>query len=149
MNLTAARTPQERVERLVKPVLPAVPLVQPGPLLDVGSGNGSPGLVLAILRPEVPATLLEPRLKRWAFLREAARDSGRPRLEVQRQRHDEYRAPAAATVTVRGLALTPADLGPLTRPGGLLLVFGPAPSSAPGWTAEPSPAPGLHVLRRD
>jgi 16S rRNA (guanine527-N7)-methyltransferase len=147
VNLTGARTADERVALLVQPVLPALPLLAAGPLLDVGSGNGSPGLVLALLSRDVPATLLEPRLKRWAFLREAARAAGRADLEVLRQRHDQYTGPPAATVTVRALKLTPADLAPLVRPGGRLLVFGPAPVAAPGWTNEPSPAPGLHVVR--
>ena len=62
-----------RVALLVAPVLPLADLLEPGELLDVGSGNGSPGLVLALLRPRLDVTLLEPRQRRWAFLREAAR----------------------------------------------------------------------------
>lgn len=124
------------------------PLLERGRLLDVGSGNGSPGLVLALLRPDVEVTLLEPRLKRWAFLREAARACGRSDVEVLRARHDEYAGAPAATVTVRALALTPADLFPLTAPGGRLIVFGPPPAAAAGWTAEPSPGPGIALLRR-
>lgn len=38
---------------------------------DVGSGAGAPGLVLALLRPELQLTLVEPRAKRIAFLRTA------------------------------------------------------------------------------
>ena len=148
VNLTGARTAAERVALLVEPVLPALPLVEEGPLLDVGSGNGSPGLVLALLRPHLSVTLLEPRLKRWAFLREAARAAGRPDVEVLRQRHDEYRGAPAATATVRALALGPAELAPLVRAGGRLIVFGPAPTAVQGWTAEGAPGPGLHVLRR-
>lgn len=147
VNLTAARTPAARVALLVEPVLPALPLVEDGPLIDVGSGNGSPGLVLALLRPELAATLLEPRLRRWAFLREAARAAGRPEVAVLRQRHDEYAGPPAPAVSVRALALPPAALRPLVAPGGLLLVFGPPPEADDGWTAEPVP-PGLHALRR-
>jgi 16S rRNA (guanine527-N7)-methyltransferase len=148
VNLTAARTAEERVGLLVAPVVPAASLPGSGRLLDVGSGNGSPGLVLALLRPDLRVTLLEPRLKRWAFLREAGRACGRPDVEVLRSRHDQYDGPRADTVTVRALALGPADLGPLTAPGGRLLVFGPAPPAAAGWTREPSPAPGVSVLIR-
>lgn len=39
--------------------------------VDVGSGGGAPGLVLGVLRPELPLTLVEPRQKRVAFLRTA------------------------------------------------------------------------------
>ena len=58
-------------------MLPARALPAPGALVDVGSGNGSPGLVLALLRDDLSVTLLEPRQKRWAFLREASRRAGR------------------------------------------------------------------------
>jgi 16S rRNA (guanine527-N7)-methyltransferase len=147
VNLTGARTPQERVATLVAPVLPAAPLPAAGPLLDVGSGNGSPGLVLALLRPDLAVTLLEPRQKRWAFLREAARAAGAT-VTVLRQRHDQYAGGPAATVTVRALALGVCDLAPLVAPGGRLLVFGPAPAPAAGWVPEPAPGPGIHPLRR-
>lgn len=148
VNLTAARTPGERVRLLVGPVVAVAPRLLPGRLLDVGSGNGSPGLVLALLRPGLEVTLLEPRLKRWAFLREAARACGRSDVAVERVRHDQYGGPPAANVTVRALALPPAELARLTEPGGRLFVFGPPPAAAPGWTEDPPPAPGVTVLRR-
>ena len=53
VNLTGARTPEERVKTLVAPVLPLLALVPEGSVLDLGSGNGSPGLVLALLRPDL------------------------------------------------------------------------------------------------
>ena len=87
INLTGARTAEERVAILVAP---SAGVGRPGPglLLDLGSGNGSPGLVLAALRPDLPVTLLEPRQRRWAFLREAARATGRADVDVRRCRHD-------------------------------------------------------------
>lgn len=149
INLTGARDPDERVRVLVAPVLPAAPLLS-GSLLDIGSGNGSPGLVLALLRPELPVTLLEPRTKRWAFLREAARAGGRPDVEVLRLRHDAYRGPAAGTVTLRALALPLTELPDLVALGGRLLVFGPAPPRPPApFTAELSLPGPVHVLRRE
>lgn len=144
MNLTGARDPSARVRVLVAPVLPLLPLVE-APLLDLGSGNGSPGLVLALLRPELPVTLLEPRLRRWAFLREAARSAGRPDLTVLRLRHDAYPGPAAATLTLRALRLPAAELLPLLRPGGQLLALGAAPEPHPQLVPAPAPA-GVHRL---
>lgn len=146
VNLTAARTPAERVRLLVEPVLPALPHLQGTSLLDVGTGSGSPGLVLGLLRPDLALTLLEPRQKRWAFLREAARWSGRG-ADVRRERHDQYAGPPADTVTRRAVALGPAALAPLLAPGGRLLVWGPAPAAEAGWAIAPV-APGLHVVRR-
>jgi 16S rRNA (guanine527-N7)-methyltransferase len=147
VNLTGARSAEERARILVEPVLGAASFVA-GRLLDIGSGNGSPGLVLALLRPELSVTLLEPRLKRWAFLRDAARAVGRSQLEVLRARHDEYAGPPAATVTVRALALAPDDLAPLVVPGGQLLVFGPRPEPGPAFEASVEDHGSFHRLRR-
>jgi 16S rRNA (guanine527-N7)-methyltransferase len=132
-NLTAAATPGRRIEVLVAPVLPALPRLAQGRLLDVGSGNGSPGLVLALLNPRRPVTLLEPRARRWAFLREAVRATGLENVVVLKERHDTYTGPPAANVTVRALRLALPTLGPLVEKGGRVLVFGPAPAPAEGW----------------
>ena len=148
VNLTGARSAPERVATLVVPVLPLVSLAGPGPVLDIGSGNGSPGLVLALLRPELEVTLVEPRLKRWAFLREAARAAGCPKVRVFRGRHRDWPGPPAETVLLRALALPLRELRPLVRPGGRVLVLGQAPAPAPGFEAEPGGGPGVHVFRR-
>ena len=151
INLTGASTPLARVETLVAEVVPAGPLLELGSLLDVGSGNGSPGLVLALLRPELPATLLEPRSRRWAFLREAARASRRPDIEVLRLRHDAYAGPPARNVTIRGLALPLGDLGRLVEEAGQLLVFGGRPRAEPPFVVAEErdlPHSRLHVFRR-
>lgn len=132
------------------PALPALPLLGPGSLVDIGSGNGSPGLVLALLDPGRPVTLLEPRGRRWAFLREAARAAGREDVRVLRQRHDAYAGPPAANVTVRGLRLPLPDLRPLVEVGGRVLVFGPPPPSHPGWREVVGPDPhGPAAFRRE
>jgi 16S rRNA (guanine527-N7)-methyltransferase len=125
INLTAARTPERQVALLIRPALELLPLLLPGPLLDVGSGNGAPGLVLALLDPARPVTLLEPRARRWAFLREAARACGRPDLDVRRDRHEAYRGAPAANVTVRALRLSAQALERLLAPGGQALLSGP------------------------
>jgi 16S rRNA (guanine527-N7)-methyltransferase len=113
---------------LVADVVPAAHLPEPGRLIDVGSGNGSPGLVLALVRDDLDVALLEPRARRWAFLREAARACGR-RVEVLRQRHDGYSGPAARTVTLRAVALPLAELEGLVAPGGRVVVFGGRPEA--------------------
>lgn len=51
-------------------------------LLDVGSGAGLPGLVLAAVRPQADITLLEPRRLRLEFLREAVATLGLPHVRV-------------------------------------------------------------------
>ena len=151
VNLTGARSAAERVRLLVGDVLAAGTLPPPGRLIDVGSGNGSPGLVLALLRDDLEVTLLEPRARRWAFLREAARAAGRSGVRVLRLRHDAYPGPPAGTVTLRALSLPLAELLPLLEPQGSLVVFGGQPQDAPGLerTAVGRGLPGeLTVFRR-
>lgn len=148
MNLTGARTPAERVDVLVAPALRALPLLGPGSLLDVGSGNGSPGLVLAVLEPARGVTLLEPRSRRWAFLREAARAVGRGDVRILRERHDEYAGPPAGNVTLRALRLPLPELGALVAEGGRLLTFGPPPAPAAGWRQLPAAGAGPAVFVR-
>ena len=58
--------------------LAALALIEPGDraVVDVGSGAGFPGLVLAAARPAMEVTLLEPRERKWLFLKTAVRRSG-------------------------------------------------------------------------
>lgn len=139
INLTGARTAADRIRLLVAGIVPLAPLLLEGSVLDIGSGNGSPGLVLAALRPELPITLLEPRQRRWAFLRDAARAMGRNDVDIQRVRHDGYRGQPAVNVVVRALALPLHQLAPLTAPGGQLMVIGrtAAPGGHPFEDGEP------------
>lgn len=149
INLTGARTAGERVAILVGRVRPALALPECGSLIDVGSGNGSPGLVFALAREDLEVTLLEPRSRRWAFLTQATRAAGRPDVRVLKRRHDQYGGPPARTVTVRGLAVPLGELGPLVAHGGRLLVFGGAPRPQPPFEAEPlAAAADVHVFRR-
>lgn len=77
-------------------------------VVDVGSGAGLPGLPLAILRPDLKMTLLEPLLRRVNFLNLAVAEldlSGR--VEVVRGRAEEHRA-RYDVVTCRAVAPLPA-----------------------------------------
>lgn len=138
VNLTGARTPSERAALLVGQVLAVASLPRPGRLIDIGSGNGSPGLVFALLRADLDVTLLEPRQKRWAFLREAVRRSGGPRVRVERCRHDGYLGPAAETVCSRALVVPLGELDRLVLPGGRILILGGSPQSERPFSRAPS-----------
>lgn len=144
INLTAAKSDEDAFETLVAPILGAEMLLS-NPVIDVGSGNGSPGLILAALRADLAFTLLEPRAKRWAFLRDAAREMGLENVTVTRERSDGYRGNPAATVTMRAVGLDPEKLRPLVAPGGTLLVFGGP--ELPGAETLPLPS-GARVQRR-
>lgn len=81
---------------------------EPG-LLDIGSGAGFPGLLLAALHPERPVTLVEARERKAAFLAEAARELDLPKVRIVRERFDgDLAVRLAGTVecaTIRGLRL--------------------------------------------
>jgi 16S rRNA (guanine527-N7)-methyltransferase len=123
-NLTATSTPGERVRILVAPVLAGQSWIPGKDLLDVGSGNGSPGIVLALLAPHLRVVLLEPRLKRWAFLREACRALGRNDIDVRRERLEDYAGPETDCITLRALSIPASALERRLRPGGRILVWG-------------------------
>lgn len=92
INLIARDTPAaEIVEKHFLDSLTLLPLLyrhgRPGAnLLDVGSGAGFPGLVLAAAMPELRVTLLEPRQKRTAFLRHIIRTLAVGNVQVQEER---------------------------------------------------------------
>lgn len=58
-------------------------------LVDIGSGAGLPGLVLAIVRPDITVTLLEPLLRRTVFLEECVTTLKLSNVEVLRGRAEE------------------------------------------------------------
>lgn len=94
-------------------------------VVDVGTGAGLPGLVLAIRRPDVHVTLLEPLLRRTRFLDLAVAELGLDNAEVLRSRAEE----AAGTwdvVTSRAVAPLERLVGwslPLVAPGGAMLAM--------------------------
>lgn len=100
-------------------------------VLDVGSGAGLPGLVLALARPDLTVTLLEPLARRAGFLVEAVEILGLTgSVQVVRGRAEEVRRDhpggAAAIVTARAVAPLDRLAGwclPLTEPGGRLLAM--------------------------
>lgn len=100
---------------------------------DIGSGAGLPGLVLAIVRPDVRVTLVEPLLRRTTFLTEAVERLGLDNVEVVRARAEELHGRREfAVVTSRAVAPLDRLLDwsmPLVRAGGLLLAM--KGSSAP------------------
>jgi 16S rRNA (guanine527-N7)-methyltransferase len=109
---------------LVNCVLVA-PLLRPGRVGDVGSGAGLPGLVLAIVRPDVEFVLIEPMERRVGWLAAEADRLGLENVDVVRGRAEEVRLPwQLDQVTARAVAslskLIPLT-APLVRAGGELL----------------------------
>lgn len=74
------------------------------PWLDVGSGAGFPGLVLAILRVDVEIVLIESRPLRSAWLRHAATALELANVQVLAQRIEVSDAPTAGAISARAFA---------------------------------------------
>jgi 16S rRNA (guanine527-N7)-methyltransferase len=96
-------------------------------VLDVGSGAGLPGIVLAVARPDLTVALVEPLARRTSFLTEAvvALDLS-ARVTVVRSRAEEYSGAPAEVVTARAVAPLDRLAGwclPLTAVGGRLLAL--------------------------
>jgi 16S rRNA (guanine527-N7)-methyltransferase len=96
-------------------------------VIDVGSGAGLPGIPLAIARPDLQVTLVEPLLRRSTWLDEVVQELGLKRVEVVRGRAEELAgARSAGFVTARAVAPLDRLVGwclPLVQPGGELLAM--------------------------
>ncbi len=96
-------------------------------VFDIGSGAGLPGVVLAIVRPDINVGLIEPLMRRSQFLEEVIADLGiTDRVRVMRGRAEELKGQSAPIVTARAVA----PLGklltwalPLTTKGGQILAM--------------------------
>ncbi len=114
-------------ERHIFNCLAVADLIEPqAQLLDVGSGAGLPGLVIALARPDLKVTLLEPLLRRATLLSEFVQALALgERVTVIRGRAEEHQS-QYRHVTARAVA----NLGkllpicwPLVGPGGVLLAL--------------------------
>ena len=96
-------------------------------VVDVGSGAGLPGVVLAAMRPDLRVTLLEPLLRRTAFLEECLDALELDNAEVLRGRAEDWaRKMGADVVTARAVAPMERLVGwclPLLRPNGRMLAL--------------------------
>jgi 16S rRNA (guanine527-N7)-methyltransferase len=94
---------------------------------DIGTGAGLPGLVLAIRRPDLRVTLVEPLLRRTTFLEEVVATLGLEQVTVVRSRaEDLHGREAFSVVTSRAVAPLPRLLDwsmPLVRAGGSLVAM--------------------------
>ncbi len=82
-NLTAIREPHEMVVHHLLDSLAILPYVNGDRWLDVGSGAGLPGMVLAIARPDWHVTMLDSNSKKTGFLQQAAIELGLTNAEIK------------------------------------------------------------------
>ncbi len=88
-NLTGAKSIEAIYTNIVDSLYPLTFIAMPETLLDVGTGAGFPGLVLAMALPESEVVLAEPLKKRVAFLKYACIDVGIPNVKVEAKRVEQ------------------------------------------------------------
>jgi len=126
-----------------------------GPIVDVGSGGGAPGIPLAYALPDREFVLLEAQERKCAFLRAFAP----PNARVVRGRAEEQEVDWAGCALAKALAPPPVAAEwclPLVRPGAAVVLW-VGPSARPGPVARVAdrlaselapPENGFFVLRK-
>jgi 16S rRNA (guanine527-N7)-methyltransferase len=133
-GLTAIRDPAEARRVHLEESLAAVPYVErfPGPVVDVGSGGGAPGIPVAAALPEREVVLLEANARKCEFLESVARDF--PNVRVVRGRAEEQETDRFGVALAKALASPPVAAEwclPLVAPGGaVILLVGPSADEA-------------------
>jgi 16S rRNA (guanine527-N7)-methyltransferase len=158
-GLTSITDPEEARRMLLEDSLRGVEIVGglEGPIVDVGSGGGAPGIPLAVALPNREMTLLESERRKAQFL-ERWRDE-LPNLRVVWGRAEEQETDAFGVALAKALAPPPVAAEwclPLVRPGGAVVLWlGPsADLDAVARVAEqlaaavPEERGGLVVIRK-
>ena len=111
-NLTAIHEPERMLTHHLLDSLAILPMLASGPLLDVGSGAGLPGIPVAIARPEHNVVLLDSSQKRCGFMQQAAIELKLHNIDVVHARAEDYR-PAAKFPQIVSRAFS--DLGEFVK----------------------------------
>jgi 16S rRNA (guanine527-N7)-methyltransferase len=159
-NLTAIRDTEQMMTHHLLDSLAVTPHVRGSRLLDVGSGAGLPGLVIAIVRPEVHCTLLDSNGKKTRFLTQACIDLEIANAEVVHCRIEDFHPTFAFDCIVSrafaALGTFIAVAGPLLAADGELLAMKSVrgaeeiESVPAGWEVRSMAldVPGLKAVRR-
>ena len=125
-GLTAITDPEEAWREHVDIALEAVDVVSrfDGPIVDVGSGGGSPGIPLAFAFPDRQVTLLEAQERKAEALARLASEF--PNIRVARGRAEEHETDRYAVAVARALAPPPVAAEwclPLVAEGGAVVLY--------------------------
>jgi 16S rRNA (guanine527-N7)-methyltransferase len=123
VNLTGKLTAEELVSHALESLVGAELLSPRSAVVDVGTGGGFPGVPLAIVRPDVVLTWLEPREKRAAFLRHVVRALPVGNAIVRTERTGDLEESEFEFATCRAVALDALGAVAFLRPGGRLLLW--------------------------
>jgi len=133
-GLTSIRDRSEAARVHVDESLAALEVVRRygGPIVDVGSGGGAPGIPLAAALPNRQVTLLEANGRKCAFLREMALEF--PNVTVVQGRAEEQQTDRFGVAVAKALAPPPVAAEwclPLVEPGGAVVLYvGPSADAA-------------------
>lgn len=126
-NLTAVREPENMVYQHLLDSLAVLPYVGKGRLLDVGTGGGLPGIVLAIARPDLEIILLDSNQKKTTFLRQVCIELELKNAKVECMRVDDYQPDTAFDMVISRAFSDLADFirlsARLCLSGGMLLAM--------------------------
>ncbi len=92
-NLTAIHEPERMLTHHILDSLVLVPHVEPGRLLDVGSGAGFPGIPLAIARPNLQVTVMDASQKKCGFMQQVVIELKLANVNVVHARVEASQAP--------------------------------------------------------
>lgn len=125
-GLTAIRDREEARRALLEDSLRGVELASrfDGPIVDVGSGGGVPGIPLAAVLPEREVVLLESRRRKCDFLERIAPEF--PNVRIVRGRAEEQDVDSFGVAVAKALAPPPVAAEwclPLVRPGGAAVLW--------------------------
>jgi 16S rRNA (guanine527-N7)-methyltransferase len=116
-NLTAVRNPADMLVQHLADCLALIPALElrctEGRLLDVGSGGGLPGIVIAVMVPAVEVTCVDTVGKKAAFVRQAGGALGLANLHVAHAQVQDLRTPPFDVIVSRAFASL-ADFSRLT-----------------------------------
>ena len=105
INLISGQTATEIDQRHIADCAQLLPLLpSEGPIADIGSGAGLPGLVLAITQPEREIYLVESDKRKAAFLVEASAQLKLPMVRVHACRAEIAKLPPLSAITARAFA---------------------------------------------
>ncbi len=105
-NLTGAKTSMEVEKNIDDSLFPTTFIEKPTSILDVGTGAGFPGLILAIAYPDIKVVLCEPRKKRAMFLKYVAMELQLSNVEVAKCRVEVYESDPFGLISSRAVTDT-------------------------------------------
>ena len=159
-NLTGIRDRQKMLTHHLFDSLTVLPYIRGTACLDVGSGAGLPGMILALARPAQHWCLLDSNKKKVRFLRQAVLELHINNVEVVQARMEDYQ-PAAGYTTIIARAVTALPefyrqvVAFLQEPGRIIAMKGVKPepelqelqAAGIGYTVHALKVPGLNQQR--